>query len=188
MFETLTVTAVMEVSFEVNVGSRGSHVYGKDVWESPNTRQELSAEKEKDHFALKIDSHSVAWKLKTKDKLIPAVVGHLPQEISCFISFFMDYGERMEGAVLSLEFKASPIPRGGLEIILRTRLTIAEEKSKYLHHLKELIKDYYESVTDLQRSNIGENRLNNMEQHSEEKQEEHEMDQAIFIDDESDYL
>ena len=82
----------------------------------------------------------------------------------------MDYGGRMEGAVLSPEFKASPIPRGGLEIILRTR---------YLHHLKELIKDYYEPATDLWWSNNGENRPNDMEQHSE---------QVTFIDDESDQL
>ena len=90
----------------------------------------------------------------------------------------MDYGGRMEGVVLSPEFKASPIPRGGLEIILR----------KCLHHLKELIKDYCEPVTDLRRSSNGENRLNDMEQHLEEKQEEHEMDQVIFIDDGSDEL
>ena len=62
MFETLTVTAVMEVSFEENVAPRGFHVYGKEVLKSPNTRQKLSAEKEKDPFALKIDSYSVAWK------------------------------------------------------------------------------------------------------------------------------
>ena len=94
----------------------------------------------------------------------------------------------MESVVLSLEFKASPIPRGVLKIILRTRFPIVEEKSKYFHHLKELIKDYYEPVNNLQRSNNRENRLNDMEQHSKEKQEEHEMDQVIFIDDESDEL
>ena len=166
MFETLTVTAVMEVSFEENVASRGFHVYGKEVWKSPKTEQKLSAEKEKDSFALKIDPYSVAWKLKTKDKLIPVVVGHIPREISRFVSFLMDYVGRMEGVVLSPEFKASPIPRGGLEIILRTRFTIAEEKSKYLHHLKELIKDYYEPVTELRWSNNGESRIKDMEQHS----------------------
>ena len=176
----------MEVSFEENVALRGFHVYGKEVWKSPNTGQKLSTEKEKDLLVLKIDPYYVAGKLKTKDKLIPMVVGHIPREISCFVSFFMDYGERMEGVVLSPEFNASPIPRGGLEIILKRRFTIAEEKSKYLHHLKELVKDDYESVTDLRRSNNGENRLNDMEQHSEEKQQEHGMDLVIFIDDESD--
>ena len=84
--------------------------------------------------------------------------------------------------------QGTPIPRRGLEIILRKRFTIAEEKSKYLHHLKELIKDYYEPVTDLRRSNNGENHLNDMDQHPEEEQEEHEMDQVIFIDDKSDEL
>ena len=76
-----------------------------------------------------------------KHKLIPVVVGHIPRETFRFVFFFMDYGGHMEGA--------SPIPRGGLKIILKTRFTIAEEKSKHLQHLKELIKDYYEPVTDL---------------------------------------
>ena len=188
MFETLTVTAVMEVSFEENVASRGFHVYGKEVWKSPNTVQKLSGEKEKNYFALKINPYSVAWKLKTKDKLIPVVVGQIPREISRFVSFFMDYDGGIEGVVLSPEFKASPISRGSLQIILRTRFTTAEEKSKYLHYLKELIKDYYEPITNLRRSKNGENHLNDMEQHSEEKQEEYEMNQVIFIDDESDEL
>ena len=153
------------------------------MWKSRNTGQKLSAEKEKDSFAVKIDPFSVAWKLKTKDKLIPVVVMHIPREISRFVSFFMDYGGRMEGVILPSWFKASPILRGGLKIILRTKFTIAEEKSKYLHHLKELVKDYYESATDLRRSNNGENRLNEMEQHLKEKQEEYETDQFIFIDD-----
>ena len=131
-------------------------------------RLKLSAEKEKHPFALKINPCSVAWKLNTKDKLIPYLGKFL---------FLFPFG-RMEGVVLSPEFKASPIPRGGLEIILR----------KCLHHLKELIKDYYEPVTDLRRSDNGENRLNDTEQHLEEKQEEHEMDQVIFIDDGSDEL
>ena len=51
-----------------------------------------------------------------------------------------------------------------------------------------MIKDNYEPVTDLRRSINAENRLNDMKQHSEEKQEKHEMDQVIFIDDESDEL
>ena len=55
VFEPLTVKAVMEVSFKENVASRGFHVYGKEVWKSPNTLQKLSAEKEKGSFGLKID-------------------------------------------------------------------------------------------------------------------------------------
>ena len=62
-------------------------MYGKEVWKSPNTGQKLSAEKEKDAFALKIDPSFVAWKLKTKDKLVPVVVGYIPREISRFVPF-----------------------------------------------------------------------------------------------------
>ena len=78
----------------------------------------------------------------------------------------------VEGVVLSPEYKISPITLSGLEIILKARFTIAEVKSKHLYHLKELIKEYYEPVTNILQSDNGKNYINIMEQHSEEKREE----------------
>ena len=126
----------------MEVPSRGFHVCGREKWKSPNTMQKLLAEKEKSTFALKIDPYSVSWKLKTKDKLILVVVGHAAREISRFVSFF--YGlQWMHGRCCFVT---------GIQGISKTQgwfFTIAEEKSEYPHHLKELIKDYYEPITDL---------------------------------------
>lgn len=68
------------------------------------------------------------------------LVGHILRGISWFV-FFMGYGRLMDDVILSPEYQISPIIFSGLEITLRARFTIAEEKSKYLHHLKELIKE-----------------------------------------------
>ena len=113
----------MEVSFEEKVASRGFHVYGKEVWKSPNTGQKLSAEKEKDPFALKTDLYSVAWKLKTKDKLIPVVVGDIPREIPRFVSFFMDCDGRMESCFVT-----------GVQGISNTQGWFGDNSQDKIHH------------------------------------------------------
>ena len=84
--------------------------------------------------------------LKKKDKLIPTVVGHVPRETSRFVSYFI-HGGRLEGIVLSPECKSSPIPKGGLEIILKVKFSIEESCSKVLKRLKELIDEYYDPLS-----------------------------------------
>ena len=85
---------------------------------------------------------------------------------------------RVESVVLSLKYKMFPIPSGGSEIIIRARLTMADEKTT-----KKLIKENYEPVTNLRRIDYGENCLNIMEQHSKERHKDHvEVGQVIFID------
>ena len=46
----------MEVSVEMKIATRGLHVYGKTVWQSPRKGEKLMAEKEKNNKeALHID-------------------------------------------------------------------------------------------------------------------------------------
>ena len=89
----------------------------------------------------------------------------------------MGYGRLVEGVALSPEYKISPIPFGGLETILKAIFTTVEVKSKYLNHLKELIKKYYEPLINLGQLHNGEICLSNMEQHAEKKDKDNlEMD------------
>ena len=71
----------MEMSFERNIASRGWHAYGKTVWQNPRRGENLEAKKEDNEEATKIDSFAIAWTVKRKDKLVPAVVGHISREI-----------------------------------------------------------------------------------------------------------
>ena len=80
--------------------------------------------------ALMADPFAVAWKLKVAGRLTAEIVGHVPREISRATSFFLD-----RGYVLDAKYRPSPIPRGGLEIVLAAVFKIADEKRKYLERL-----------------------------------------------------
>ena len=126
----------MEVSVEMEIAARGWHVYGKTVWQSPRKGEKLTAEKETNRDALDIDPYAVAWMLIRKSKLTPDIVGHVPREISRFIWYFFTHGGKMEATVLSVRPLRSPIPSGGLEIMLMAKLTINEKDTKILKYFQ----------------------------------------------------
>ena len=103
---------------------------------TPNTEHKLSDEKEKDPIASKIDTSSVAWKLKKKYNLILFVIRHIPREIPHFAYFYGLWHARGRGCSVT---RIQDIIKGRLEIILRARFTIAEQKCEYIHYQKELI-------------------------------------------------
>ena len=90
--KNINVVLIMEVTYQHQISSRGWHVYAKDVWRKPRTGERLFAEKERDSRALVIDPYAVAFLRRDKSKLIPVVVGHIPQEISRFV--FLFFGTR----------------------------------------------------------------------------------------------
>ena len=100
----------------------------------------LIGEQETDPVALLDDPYAIAWKLQKKDKLVPVVVGHIPREISWFVWHFIKYGGKVCSQVQPERPRQSPIPSGGLEILLMAKLTISHEKRRYLAHLKTLSK------------------------------------------------
>ena len=89
---------------------------------------------------------SIARKLQKKDKLIPVVVGRIPREISRFVWYFITYGGKVCSQVYSERPMLSPIPSGGLEILLMVKLTISDEKRRYLAHVKTLSERNYQVV------------------------------------------
>ena len=80
------------------------------------------------------------------------VVGHVPQEISRFVYFFLHHGGSIDAVVEDEKYRPSPIAKGGPEIVLRATFQIDDSKRSLLHRLKELVeKSYellYESATD----------------------------------------
>ena len=49
----------------------------------------------------------------------------------------------MEGYVLDAKYRPSPIPHGGLEIVLTAVFKIADEKRRYLERLQGIISENY---------------------------------------------
>ena len=170
----------------MEVSARGWHVYGKTVWQSPRKGEKLTAEKENNKEALDIDPYAVAWMLKRRNKLIPDIVGHVPREISRFIWFFFTLGGKMEANVWSVRPLPSPIPSGGLEIMLMAKLTIDEKDAEILKYLQQLIAENYEPKTVIENDETDTETNITDQSHENEKEEGHDIDDLIFIDDDTD--
>ena len=129
----------MESILSCKIASRGWHYYGKNTWKRPKKDEIVFAEKESSKTALEHDPYSIAWKKKNKSKITADVVGHVPKEISRAVFFFISRSGKVVGRVLDKKCYPSPIPKGGLEILLMVQFKIADEKRKYMELLKEII-------------------------------------------------
>ena len=144
------------------------------------------AEKEKSRNALDIDPYAVAWMLKRKHKLTADIVGHVPREISRFVWFFFTHGGKMEATVLQIRPLPSPIPSGGLEIMLTARLTIDEKHTNILKYLSQLIAENYKPETDLDELDETDAETVHLHETQEIEELEHEIDDIIFLEHEED--
>ena len=82
--------------------------------------------------------------MKSKENLLPDVVGHVPLEILRFVYFFLHHGGSIDAVVEDEKYRPSPIAKGGLEIVLRATFKTDDSKRSLLHPLKEQIEKNYE--------------------------------------------
>ena len=121
--------------------------------------------------------------LKRKNKLIHDIVGNVPRKISLFSWFFFTYGDKMETSVLSTRLLPSPIPSGGLEIMLKANLTIDEKRAQILKYLQQLIAENYEPNADIE-TDESDTESDITDQQPEK--EENDIDKVIFNDGDTD--
>ena len=88
----------------------------------------------------------------------------------------------MVGKVLEEKCYPSPIPKGGLQILLIAQFKIADEKRKFLERLKEIIANNY--TADFPEGI--ENQEEYMKAVAEDEQAEDDSDSDHVIDDETD--
>ena len=124
--------------------------------------------------------------LKRRNKLIPDIVGYVPREISRFIWFFFTHCGKMEANVLPVRLLPSPIPSGALEITLMGKLAIDEKDAKILKYLQQLIAENYEPETVIENDETDTETNITDKSHENEKEEGHDIDDLIFIDDDTD--
>ena len=113
------------------------------IFASPKIVEKHFAEKETDQIALREDPYAVAWKMKRKDKLKALFVGHIPRKLSSAVWFFIEKGGSLQGKVMEEKFKPSPIPKEGLEIVLKATFSITDERRKILERMKEIVNENY---------------------------------------------
>ena len=89
----------------------------------------------------------------------------------------------METSVLSTRLLPSPIPSGGLEIMLKANLTIDEKRAQILKYLQQLIAENYEPNTDTE-TDESDTESDITDQQPEK--EETDIDKVIFNDGDTD--
>ena len=119
----------------------------------------------------------LSWKLQKKDKLVPIVIDHILRGISRFVWYFIKYGGKVCSQVHSERPTLSPIPSGGLEILLMAKFTISDEKRRYLAHLKTLLERNYQ---------VAEKEEDDLHEQEEYIYDDNEDDSIILEDDEHD--
>ena len=89
----------------------------------------------------------------------------------------------METSVLSTRLLPSPIPSGGLEIMLKANLTIDEKRAQILKYLQQLIAENYEPNADIE-TDESDTESDITDQRPEK--EENDIDKVIFNDGDTD--
>ena len=104
--------------------------------------EKVTVEMETKKFSLEVDPYACAIKIKNRffDSLI--TVGHIPREISRHLHFFIKTeGGKVIGHVKSLTYRPSPIPSGGLQILLQLTFTCDDKLTLAL--MNGSVKRYY---------------------------------------------
>ena len=86
------------------------------------------------------DPYVVTCKMKSKEKLMDETVGHFPKELPQAAWFFTEQGGKISGNAFEEKYRSSPIPNGGLEIMLEVELKIEDKKEKFLKGFRILSK------------------------------------------------
>ena len=104
-----------EKNVTIDCASRGFHVY-RTVWK-PKLTDKLMVLFEKTNVS---DPYACGIFSKSREKISgKCLVGHMPREISRFCKYFIGYGGKIKAAVVSCQFRRSPLPKDGLEIPLK---------------------------------------------------------------------
>ena len=101
----------IKFQFQINCAGCRLHVY-RNTW-SPKIGQNLVVRQEVRNdcnpFAMPVEAN-ISGKLTNFD-----IVGHIPQKISLFCHYFVNYWGFIEARVQESKYRPSPIPNGGLE-------------------------------------------------------------------------
>ena len=127
------------------------------------------------------DPYVVAWKMKSKEKLIDENVEHLPKEVSWAAWFFLEQGGKISGNVFEEKYGSSLIPKGGLEIILEVELKI-EDKRKILERFQDVTENNYQSNENTGYYSIYDPAVLSLQQEEKDHLVDDEKDDAICLD------
>ena len=130
-------------SFESIVACRGYHIYKDTTWQKTRVGEIVKVEVETNQNSTQIDPYACAIKVKNVFYDVWDTVGHIPREISRHTYFFLtEEGGQVCGTVMSVVYRSSPIPGGGLEIPLN--LTFKCNEATTVIKMKNFVREMYD--------------------------------------------
>ena len=119
-------------SFQAKVAPRGYHVYKDTIWGHAKVGDRIDVQIEDDPNSKLADPYACAVKSRHPFFNMLVTVGHIPREISRHVYYFIkEEGGHVDGTVLSLQYRPSPIPTGGLEIPLMLQFSCSRLSTLY---------------------------------------------------------
>ena len=116
--------------------------------------------------------------------MVADIVGHMSKEISRAAWFFLERGEKINRKVFEEKYRPSPVPKGGLEIMLSAELRIAGKRRTILELFKEVIQSNYLENADTNSYQINDLAVINVQNDGFGESQEHEEEENHLIDDE----
>ena len=107
-------------TFTATPASTGYHAYKTTSWITAKVGEKVTGELETTESSLETDLNACAIRIKNKYFCNLITVGHISREISRHVHFFMETEDgRINEHAKSLTCRPSPIPSGGLEILIQ---------------------------------------------------------------------
>ena len=159
-------------SFNSKIAARGYHVYKNTTWKNAKVGQNVQVQVETNKSSKEIDPYACAIRIKNHFFENWMTVGHIPREISRHCYYFIKEGGSISGHLLSINYKVSPIPAGGLEVPLLLTFSVKEDRIYSL--MKDFVNNLYDYNYTRKHKKIG----------SEESDEDDEVEIVINEDNE----
>ena len=108
-----------EYSFKAKIASGEYHVFIETTCSNVKEGYTVRVNLETNKLSKKVDPYTCAIREKNQFFNLWETVGHIPREISRHVYYFIKTeGDFANGSVISIKYRPSPIPSGGLEMPL----------------------------------------------------------------------
>lgn len=132
------------------VACRGYHAYHNVTWfaEDQYLGQQVIVDKETNPASIAEDPRCCVIRTKISGSVYCRyiTIGHIPREISRYVWWFIHHGGMVDGVVVDLNKRRSPIPSGGTEIKLK--LYFRHTSMNVIDRLEGLVSRYKYDLAD----------------------------------------
>ena len=117
-------------------------MYYNSTWQNAKSGDKIKVQIETNKSLKSVNPYACAIKIKHKFFDTWLTMGYIPREISRHCYFLLKDGGNISGHLICTNYKVSPIPAGGLEVMWLLDFSVKSEKIFEL--MKNFVNDLYE--------------------------------------------